>query len=74
MGHSVFLGGQADVVPRFDKMILKAQEVDRSKSTQAVKLSKQREEQAQNLSRLILDQKEMKRLYAPVIDVKEYKK
>lgn len=32
-GHSVFTGRQADVVPRFDKMILKAQEIDRSKSS-----------------------------------------
>lgn len=30
--NSIFLGKPADGVPRFDKMILKAQEMDRAKS------------------------------------------
>ena len=36
--HSVFTGRPADAVPRFDKMILKAQEMDRAKSSQAARL------------------------------------
>lgn len=34
---------------------------------------KQREEHNENLSKLILGQKDMARLYAPVINTKEYK-
>ena len=30
--HSIFTGRAADAVPRFDKMILKAQELDREKT------------------------------------------
>lgn len=71
--HSVFTGRQADGVPRFDKMILKAQEIDRAKSSQGARLQKQREEHTDNLSKLILGQKDMQRLYAPVIDTKDYK-
>ena len=70
---SVFTGRPADGVPRFDKMILKAQEMDRAKSSQAARLKEQREHQTGNLSKMILGQKEMQRLYAPVIDTKEYK-
>ena len=33
--HSIFTGRPADAVPRFDKMILKAQEMDRAKSIEA---------------------------------------
>lgn len=54
-------------------MILKAQEIDRAKSSQGARLQKQREEHTDNLSKLILGQKEMQRLYAPVIDTKGYK-
>lgn len=71
--HSIFTGRPADAVPRFDKMILKAQEIDRAKSSQGARLAKQREEHTDNLSKLILGQNEMRRLYAPVIDTKEYK-
>ena len=48
--HSVFTGRQADGVPRFDKMIMKAQEIDRekqkdrAKSTQGDRLDKMRQE------------------------------
>ena len=36
--NSVFTGRQADKVPRFDKMITKAAEIDRAKSSQHAKL------------------------------------
>lgn len=71
--HSVFTGRPADIVPRFDKMILKAAEIDRAKSSQHARLRGKREEHTENLSKLVLSQKEMNRLYAPVIDTKEYK-
>lgn len=71
--HSVFTGRPADGVPRFDKMITKAQEIDRAKSSQHARLARQREEHTEALSKLIMGQKEMSRLYAPVLDTKEYK-
>ncbi len=48
--HSVFTGRPADNVPRFDKMIMKAQEIDReklkdrAKSTQVDRLEAMRKE------------------------------
>lgn len=48
--HSIFTGRQADAVPRFDKMLLKAQELDRERANQGAKLAKDREERPGSLT------------------------
>ena len=71
--NSVFTGRQTEKVPRFDKMILKAAEIDRAKTAQHAKLRAPRQEHQESLSQQTLGQRGMKMLYAPVINTFEYK-
>ena len=71
--HSVFTGRQAEKVPRFDKMITKAAEIDRTKAIEHAKLKPARVEHDYLLSRTTMSQKDMKMLYAPVLSTKQYK-